>query len=88
MKLGHFVKYHDVFFKLDDGLHPTLPSGVMAICLLKRCPVSKMNSFNLGYIVKYYNVFFKLDNGPCRTLLSGVIVLFHESSIFLLGSGL
>ena len=30
MKLGHIVKYHDVFFKLDNGPYRTRLSRVMA----------------------------------------------------------
>ena len=33
MKLGHIVKYHDVFFKLDNGPYRTRLSVVMALCL-------------------------------------------------------
>ena len=33
IKLGHIVKYHDVFLKLDNGPYRTMPSGVMALCL-------------------------------------------------------
>ena len=48
-------------------------------CRLKRCLLSKMNSFDynsmkLGHIIKYYNV-FKFQNGPYRIMPSGVIAL-------------
>ena len=33
MKLGHIVKYYNVFFKFDNGSYRTLPSGVMTLCL-------------------------------------------------------
>ena len=33
MKLGHIVKYHDVFFKFDNGPYRTMLSGVKALCL-------------------------------------------------------
>ena len=33
MKLGHIVKYHDVFFKFDNGPYRTMFSVVMALCL-------------------------------------------------------
>ena len=33
MKLGHIVKYHDVFFKLDNGPYRNKLSAVMALCL-------------------------------------------------------
>ena len=32
MKLGHIVKYHDVFFKFDNGPYHTMLSVVMALC--------------------------------------------------------
>ena len=61
MKLGHIVKYHDVFFKFDNGLyriHAFSNYGplFMKIHHLKRCPLSKSNTFDqnlmkLGHIV-------------------------------------
>ena len=33
MKLGHTVKYRDVFFKFDNGPYGTMLSAVMALCL-------------------------------------------------------
>ena len=33
MKLGHIVKYHDIFFKFDNGPYRTMLSVVMALCL-------------------------------------------------------
>ena len=33
MKLGHIVKYDDVFFKFDNGPYRTMLSAVMALCL-------------------------------------------------------
>ena len=46
----------------------------MKIHCFKRCPLSKVNSFDqnfmkLGHIVKYHAVFFKFDNGLYRTML-------------------
>ena len=35
MKLGHIVKYHDVFFKFDNGPYRTMLSVVIALCLCK-----------------------------------------------------
>ena len=32
MKLGHIVKYHDVFFKFGNGPYRTMLSAVMALC--------------------------------------------------------
>ena len=78
MKLGHIVKYHDVFFKFTNGLYRTMLSAVMALCLcnyrFNRCPFSKSNSFDQNFmkfchIVKYHNVFFKFDNGLYGTIL-------------------
>ena len=73
MKLEHIVKYHNVFFKFDYGIYRTSPSVVMAplfmkIHHLKRCPLSKSNTFDqnfmkLDHIAKYHDVFFKFDNG-------------------------
>ena len=33
MKLGHIVKYHDVFFKFDNCPYHTMLLVVMALCL-------------------------------------------------------
>ena len=33
MKLGHIVKYHNVFLKFDNGTYRTGLSVVMALCL-------------------------------------------------------
>ena len=35
MKLGHIVKYYDVFFKFDNGPYRTMLSAVMGLCLWK-----------------------------------------------------
>ena len=35
IKLCHIVKYHDVFFKFDNGPYRIMPSVVMAPCLWK-----------------------------------------------------
>ena len=31
MKLGHIVKYHEIFFKFDNCLYRTMLSGAMAL---------------------------------------------------------
>ena len=31
MKLGHIIKYHNVF-KFQNGPYPIMPSGVIALC--------------------------------------------------------
>ena len=33
MKLGNIVKYHNVFFKFDNGPYRIMLSVVMALCL-------------------------------------------------------
>ena len=53
----------------------------MKIHHLKRCPLSKSDTFDqnfmkLGHIVKYHDVFFKFDNGPYRTMPSVIIALW------------
>ena len=80
MKLGHIVKYHNVFVKFDNGPYLTMPSGAMKLHHIKRCPLSKSNTFDhnfmkLGHIGKYHDVFVKFDNGPDHTLPSGVMAL-------------
>ena len=54
---------------------------------LKRCLLSKMNSFDYnslkpGHIINYHNVFFKFENGPYLIMPSGVIAL-NDSSLFM-----
>ena len=78
MKLGHIVKYHDVFFKLDNGPYCIMLSVVMAPLFMKnhrfkQCPLSKstifyQNFMKLDLIVKYHDVFFKsiiVHIAPC-----------------------
>ena len=55
MKLGHIVKYHDVFFKFDNGPYRTMLSAVMALCLLKFAVLNnvrslKSNSFEQNFM--------------------------------------
>ena len=35
MKLGHIVKYNNVFFKFDNGPYRTMASEVIALCAQK-----------------------------------------------------
>ena len=59
MKLGHIVKYHDVFIKFDNGLYRIVLSAVVALCLWKftvlndvriLSPHSKSNSFGQNFM--------------------------------------
>ena len=43
-KLGHIVKYHDVFFKFYNGLYGIMLSAVMALCLLKFIVLNDVHS--------------------------------------------
>ena len=59
----------------------------MKMHYLKRCPLSKSNTFDqnimhFGHIVKYHDVFFKFDNGPYRTMHLVVMALFYENLPF------
>ena len=54
MKLGHIVKYHDVF-KFNNGPYRTMLSAVMALCFkkincFKWCPHSQLNSFDQNFM--------------------------------------
>ena len=80
MKLGHIVKYRDVFFKFDNGPYRTMlfssygPPLFMKNHRFKQCMLSNSNSFDhnsmkLCHIVKYHDVFFKFDNGLYGTML-------------------
>ena len=84
MKLGHIVKYHNVFFKFDNGPYRIRLSVVMALCLWKFNVLNDVrlqleyfyqNFMKLGHIVYYHNVFINFDNGPYRTMLSAVMAL-------------
>ena len=51
MKLGHIVKYHDVFFKFNNGPYRTMLSVVMALCLWKfTIWLSKSNTFDQDFM--------------------------------------
>ena len=55
MKLGHIVKYHDVFFKIDNGplSHHAFKSYgplFMKIHHLKQRPLSKWNIFYQNFM--------------------------------------
>ena len=52
MKIGHIVKYHDVFFKLDNGPYRTMVSVIMALCFLKlkRCLLSKSKTLSQKFM--------------------------------------
>ena len=45
MKLGHIVKYHDVFF-FDNGPYCTMLSGVMTLCSFKFIILDGVQSIN------------------------------------------
>ena len=85
MKLGHIVKYHNVFFKFDYGLYGTMLSVAMALCLCKFTILNDVRSvtriffmrifMKLSHIFKYRDVFFKFENGLYPTMLSAVMAL-------------
>ena len=57
MKLGYIVKFHEVFFKFDNGPYRTMLSVIMAFHHMKQRLLSKWNIFyqnfmKLGHIVK------------------------------------
>ena len=45
MKHGQIVKYHNVFFKFDNGPYCTMLSVAMAVC-----PLSKWNTFDQNFM--------------------------------------
>ena len=59
MKLGHIVKYHNVFFKFDTGPYRTSLSVVMAICLWKFTILNVVCSLNSNI---FYQNFMKLGH--------------------------
>ena len=52
MKHGHIVKYHNVFFKFDNGLYRTRLSEVMALCLLKFTVLNDVRSLSLIFFLR------------------------------------
>ena len=48
MKLGHNVKYRDVFFKLDNGPYGSMPSEVMAL-VYENLPFESMSPLYVEY---------------------------------------
>ena len=52
MKLGHIVKYRDVFFKFDNGPYRTILSAVMAICLLKFAVLNNVRSLSQIVLIR------------------------------------
>ena len=49
---SHIVKYHDVFFKFDNGLYRTMLSAVMALCLLKFTVLNDVCSLSLILLIR------------------------------------
>ena len=47
MKLGHIVKYHDVFFKFDNGPYRTMLSVAMA--LYENSPFKTTSALSVPY---------------------------------------
>ena len=52
MKLGHIVKYRNVFFKFDSGPYRTIISAVMAICLLKFAVLNNVRSLSQIVLIR------------------------------------
>ena len=54
MKLAHIVKYHDVFFKFDNGPYRTMLSADRPFVYekhgIKRCLLTKSNSFDQNFM--------------------------------------
>ena len=54
MKLGHIVKYHDVFFKFDNGPYRTILSVVMALCFWKFTIWNDVPSLSRIFLSEFY----------------------------------
>ena len=52
MKLGHIVKYHDIFFKFDNGPYCTMLSAVMVLCLLKFTVLNDVHSLSRLLLIR------------------------------------
>ena len=61
MKLGHNVKYNNVFLEFDNGLYRHMLSWVIALCWWKMA-ISMMYGvgIKLIYNIRYQNVFPEL----------------------------
>ena len=74
MKLGHIVKYRDVFFKFDNGQYRIMRSEIMALCLWKFTVLNDVRSLSrivliriLWNVVTLFSTMF--DNGLYATTL-------------------
>ena len=54
MKVGHIVKYYDVFFKFDNGLYRTMSSGVIALSSWKFTIFDGVRSISQVFWSKFY----------------------------------
>ena len=52
MTLGHIVKYHDVFFKFDNGPFCTRLSRVMALCLWNFTVLNDVGSLTRTFFIR------------------------------------
>ena len=59
MKLGHIVRYHDVFFKFDICHYCTILLVVMALLFMNN---NKLKRFSLSKSNIWYQNFMKLDH--------------------------
>ena len=54
MKLGHIVKYHNVFFKFVNGPYRTRFLVVMALCLWKFTVLNDVRSLIEYFLSEFY----------------------------------
>ena len=98
MKLGHIVKYYNDFFKFDNGLYYTMPSGVITLCSCKFTIFDGVRSLSQAVLIKILRNFVTLLSTilsssslimvNIATCLQEFLPFVHEHSPFLIVSSL
>ena len=70
MKLGHIVKYHNVFFKFESGPYHIISSGVISLCLWQFPIYADLAiagaSMSHGHISSYNSIQILKDYSVCK----------------------
>ena len=80
MKLGHIVKYYDVFFKFDNSPYRTMLSVIMALCLWKLTnwnDVSSLSRILLIRILLNLVKLFSITMSSSSSIMVYIAQCFH-----------
>ena len=80
MKLGHIVKYLDVFFKFDNGPYCTRLSRVMALCLWKFLVLNDVRSLTRKFFIR---ILWNLVTLLSTMMSSSSLIMVHIAPCFL-----